>query len=274
MSVPLAYSRTYLVWRRTPIPPEDRTGARVSLDRLHTDLVGLAGRVESGRDLDYRTLANHGFEELRAVEQAVEREVPESGRAVYDTYLAATRSWLREFARLGAFEDRAPPLRESVLWGVTCIALEVALLRPPVDLEQAVWAALVAMFGIGAWSAVFCRGSWVYAITIDEDGFLFRGPFRRPRFVHWTSITEVVASALHDGTGESAITLHIWSAEGRAWVPQHLMPFYAIVEQLKRLEGFDRDAWSSADVPEDDMLRSVIPKRTVVYRARPSSVAV
>ena len=250
------------------MPPEDRTGARVALDRLHIDLVGLAGRVESGRDLDYRTLANHGFEELGAVEQAVERGVPESGRAVYDTYLAATQSWLHEFARLGALEDHAPTLRWSVISGVTFVAVEVALLRPPVDLEQAVWAALVAMSGIGAWSAVFFRGSWVYAITIEEDGFRFRGPFRRPRFIHWTSITEVVASALRDGTGESAITLHIKSAEGRAWVPQHLWPFYAIVEQLKRLEGFDRDAWSSAGVPEDDMLRSMIPKRTVVYRGR------
>ena len=272
MSLPLAYIRASLVWRQTPTPPANRAEARVALDRLRTYLEGLPDRVEAGRDVDYRTLANDGFEDLYAVERTVAREGPESGRAAYDAYISATRSWLNQLSRLGAFEDLAPSRGWSAVVGVMCIAFDVAVLLRPIDLGNAAWAAVATTLAFFAWSAVFFPDRWVYAIAIEEEGFHFRAPMRRPRFIPWSSITKVVASAYLDGAGESAITLRVRSGEGGAWIPQHLMPYYAVVDRLKDLEGFDHAAWSSAHLPENDLIGGFIGKRTVVYRGRPVAV--
>jgi len=171
------------------------------------------------------------------------------------------------------FENVAPPLGWSIALGATCVAfLPVLVLPDEIGPLRIISALAVGLSGLVAWSAVFFRRHWVYGVAIESTGFLFRAPLRKPRLILWDSITLVTASALHDEFGESAITFHVKSESGRAWISPMAEAYLPFVQKLSTLKGFDERAWSSAHVGEDEPLRSIVPKRTVIFQ-RPKNVA-
>jgi len=172
------------------------------------------------------------------------------------------------------FENIAPPLGWSIAFGlISVVFLPLLILPSDIGLWRIIGATAVGVFGMLTWSAVFCRRYWFYGIAVEEAGFLFRAPLRRARFIPWESITLVTASALHDELGESAITLHVKSEYGRAWLSPMTSGYLPFLRKLAELAGFDERALSSAHVGEDELLRSVVPKRTIIF-SRPKSVAV
>ena len=171
------------------------------------------------------------------------------------------------------FENVAPPLGWSIALGATCVAfLPVLVLPDEIGPLRIIAALAVCLAGVLAWSAVFFRRYWVYGAAIEDFGFRFRASLRKPRFVPWNSITLVTASALHDELGESAITFHVKSESGRAWISPRAEAYLPFIRELSTLKGFDERAWSSAHVEEDELLRSILPKRTVIFQ-RPNQVA-
>jgi hypothetical protein len=174
-----------------------------------------------------------------------------------------------------AFANIAPPLSASVMAAVLCTALSILILiSGDVGVVKGMCAVVVGAIASLAWSAVVFRRRWVYGLSMQNDGFEFRAPLRRPRFVSWHSITLVVASALHDELGESAITLHIKSSAGRAWITPWSKAYAPFLAKLSTLEGFSEKALSSAHVGEHELLRSVIPKRTIIFRRPANGAAV
>ena len=167
----------------------------------------------------------------------------------------------------------APPLGTSVATGALCTALLLVILLPgEVGVVRGVCAAVTGAVALLAWSAVGFRRKWVYGLSPHDDGFEFRAPLRPSRFVTWDSITLVVASALHDELGESAITLHIRSKVGRAWISPGSDAYAPFLAKLATLEGFSESALRSAHVGDDELSRSLIPKRTIIFR-RPGNGA-
>lgn len=101
MNLPPSYSRAWSEWRRTPLPREDGTGARLDLDHLASYLVGIGQGVEISAAGGFSTLAADQLAKLRAIATAVDVEVPAERRAPYDEYIAATPRFLQELAELG-----------------------------------------------------------------------------------------------------------------------------------------------------------------------------
>lgn len=67
-----------------------------------------------------------------------------------------------------------------------------------------------------------------------------------------------------DGGGESACTLRVKSLDGNARLEENILYGTAILDALKSLPGFDNEAWSKSDVPEDSLIWSTIAKKTVI----------
>jgi hypothetical protein len=171
------------------------------------------------------------------------------------------------------FKNIAPPLGSSIALGAMCAAfLPVLVLPDEIGPLRIIAALAVGLSGTLAWSAVFFRRYWVYGVAMEGVGFLFRAPLRKLRLIRWNSITLVTASALHDELGESAITFHVKSDSGRAWISPTAEAYLPFLKELSTLKGFDERAWLSAHVGKDELLRSIVPKRTAIFQ-RPKNVA-
>ena len=67
-----------------------------------------------------------------------------------------------------------------------------------------------------------------------------------------------------DGAGESSCTLRVMSTDGNARLEESLLYGTEVLHELKRLPGFDLDAWSKSDAPDDSISWSLRSKKTVV----------
>jgi len=109
---------------------------------------------------------------------------------------------------------------------------------------------------------------FLYGVELKDDGFVFHHQLRRTRFIRYESIYRIVASAMIDGTGESVCTLLVMSSDGNARLDEKILYGTEILETLKSLPGFDKQAWSDSNVPEDSLLYSTIAKRTVIFEKK------
>lgn len=100
MKVPPAYNRAWFEWRRAPLPREDGSKARLDLGHLASYLAGVGQGVEISSAGSFSTLVADELANLHAIESAVDVEVPAERRTSYDEYIALTRRFLRELARL------------------------------------------------------------------------------------------------------------------------------------------------------------------------------
>lgn len=112
---------------------------------------------------------------------------------------------------------------------------------------------------------------WIYGIEIKDDGFIFHEQLRKTKFISYSSIEEVIASSMIDGGGWSSTTLRVKSSVGNARLDANLLYATEILKTLKSLPGFNHDAWSKSDVPEDSLLWSAIAKKTIVFERDRSS---
>ncbi|MFZ6688781.1 hypothetical protein ACO0K0_13620 [Undibacterium sp. SXout11W] len=108
----------------------------------------------------------------------------------------------------------------------------------------------------------------LYGIEIKDDGFFFHHQLRRTKFIRYESIYRIVASSMIDGGGESACTLRVKSLDGNARLEENILYGTEILERLKSLPGFNNEAWSQSDVPEDSLLWAIIAKKTVLLERR------
>lgn len=111
---------------------------------------------------------------------------------------------------------------------------------------------------------------WLYGIEVKNDGFLFHHQLRRTKFIRYQSIYRIVASTMIDAGGESASTLYVKSLDGNAILVENILYGTAILNVLKSLPGFNHDAWSKSDVPEDSLLWATIAKKTVLLERKPA----
>ncbi|NRR34409.1 hypothetical protein HSX11_29990 [Oxalobacteraceae bacterium] len=111
----------------------------------------------------------------------------------------------------------------------------------------------------------------LYGVEMKDDGFVFHHQLRRTKFIRYKSIYQIVASSMIDGGGESACTLRVKSLDGNARLEENILYGTAILDALKSLPGFDNEAWSKSDVPEDSLLWSTIAKKTVILERQVAS---
>lgn len=109
---------------------------------------------------------------------------------------------------------------------------------------------------------------WIYGIELKQDGFVFREQLRKTKFIRYSSIHRIVVTSMIDGGGESSCTVRVMSTDGNARLEENLLYGTNMLNELKQLPGFDLDAWSKSDVPENSSRWSLMSKKTVVL-ARP-----
>lgn len=111
----------------------------------------------------------------------------------------------------------------------------------------------------------------LYGIEMQADGFVFHHQLRRTKYIRYESIYRIVASSMIDGGGESVCTLRVKSLDGNARLEESILYGTGILEVLKSLPGFNNEAWSKSDVPEDSLLWATIAKKTVLLERKISS---
>ena len=98
------FSRAWQAWRNTPLPVEafrrDRAGepsftVEFALHHLRGYVQGLASAFAEGLPRDYAELVANHLEQLHEAEADLENgPIPETHRAPYRDYIAATRAFL------------------------------------------------------------------------------------------------------------------------------------------------------------------------------------
>ena len=112
MALPRSYTRAWYAWRHTDLPRAALRDGRgrsavygvvLDLDHMQSYIYGLGLGVESGRPVDFKARAADTLAELQAIEATLDGlDLGTAERAPLDRFIAATRTVLRELARLSS----------------------------------------------------------------------------------------------------------------------------------------------------------------------------
>ncbi len=126
----------------------------------------------------------------------------------------------------------------------------------------------VLFFGL---LAVFCGMPglfpvryWDYGIEMQEGGFNYYHPFRKPKFIRYTDIHRIVGKTRNEGDGESFSQLLIFAGDAKARLDEKIIWGSGVLDIFKELPGFRNEAMKEFLDVDGSVKWALISKATIL----------